>query len=344
MLRLHFTAEDLARVRISLLGPLAETELALWNLQQPDRKAMFGNWRAETGPRMNADGRDLARFLALPIGGLVDLFNLTGPASSFDEAMDLLHGVPHQQLCEELTFHPCLARRRAPWLGRVLERDRDAIGRLADSLTHCHKTAVAPYWTRIQRHLDTEAMLRRHLMTNSGLAALLDSLRPLLIWKAPVLEVPGYRPWQRSTDLHLAGRELILAPSVFCGPVPQLLARRHGHEVLLIYPALSDLPAASNIWAAPLGQRHGRATPQPLVALLGRTRANVLCAIADHPLSTTTQLASLVRISTSSASEHATVLRHAGLTTLARDHKQVRHSLSAVGLALINTTASTSPF
>ncbi|MFJ7069785.1 winged helix-turn-helix domain-containing protein [Streptomyces sp. NPDC101115] len=342
MLRLHFTAADLARVRIAMLGPLAETELALRNLQQRDRRAMFDNWRAQTGPRMSADGRDLARFLARPPGGLVDLFSLTGPATDIGEAIDLLRSVPRGQLLEEFTCHPGIARRRAPWLGRILEPDRAAIERMTQALVQCHEVTIAPYWDRIHHHLQTETALLGQLIARNGLVALLGRLHPMLQWKASVLEIPGYRPWQGNTDVHLAGRDLVLAPSVFCGSAPHLFAPPHGEEVLLIYPALHDLAAASAIWAAPTRESSDSApVPKPLIALLGRTRAIVLTAIADHALCTTTQLATYTRVSLASASEHATVLRRAGLTTLTRDHKHVRHSISPAGLALLNTTAAT---
>ncbi|MER5935146.1 winged helix-turn-helix domain-containing protein [Streptomyces sp. NPDC002054] len=58
-----------------------------------------------------------------------------------------------------------------------------------------------------------------------------------------------------------------------------------------------------------------------LSTLLGRTRAVVLCVIADHPACTTTQLAQRAGISPASASEHATTLRGAGLTALTRERK-----------------------
>ncbi|WP_405982472.1 ArsR/SmtB family transcription factor [Streptomyces sp. NBC_00158] len=342
MLRLHFTAADLARVRTTLLGPLAETELALWNLQLRDRRAVFGNWRSRTGPRVPADGRDLARFLAGPSGGLVDLFSLLGPAVGIDEAVELLRSVPRRELAEEFTFHPGMARRRAPWLGRVLEDDGDARERMARALSRCHEVAVAPYWDRIRHHLDVELTLLGQLTARSGVAALFGHLHPMLWWKAPVLEIPGYRHWQAGGDLHLAGRDLVLAPSVFGGPVPRLFARREGQEVLLIYPALRDLPAASAIWSgAVYGQHTNAAVPPPLVALLGRTRATVLTAVADHGLCTTTELAAHSKVSPASASEHATVLRRAGLITVTRDRRHVRHSISPAGLALLDTTAAT---
>ncbi|MFI6000323.1 winged helix-turn-helix domain-containing protein [Streptomyces sp. NPDC051366] len=208
MLRLHFTGEDLARVRLTLLGPLAETELALRNVQSRDQKALFGNWRAHTGPQVPDDGRDVARFLASPGGGLVDLFTLVGPVGSMDEGIERLRGAPHRRL-------------RAEWS---------------------------------------------------------------------------------------------------------------------VYPTLRDPIAAAAIWSAAARPRRALASlPQPLTALLGRTRAIVLCAIADHPACTTTQLAAHAGISPASASEHAGILRRAGLTTLTRDRKAVLHTPTHTGLALLDT-------
>ncbi|WP_267243077.1 winged helix-turn-helix domain-containing protein [Streptomyces sp. PR69] len=88
------------------------------------------------------------------------------------------------------------------------------------------------------------------------------------------------------------------------------------------------------------GARH--AAPSSLSALLGRTRATVLWVIADHPGSTTTELAQLAGISLASASEHATVLRSANLISTARHRNTALHTATAAGLTLLNS-ASTGP-
>ncbi|MGW6529449.1 winged helix-turn-helix domain-containing protein [Streptomyces venezuelae] len=61
----------------------------------------------------------------------------------------------------------------------------------------------------------------------------------------------------------------------------------------------------------------GDMTGQPLEELLGRTRAAVLEEVADG--CSTTDLARRVRLSASSASQHATVLRKVDLITTGRD-------------------------
>lgn len=72
-----------------------------------------------------------------------------------------------------------------------------------------------------------------------------------------------------------------------------------------------------------------------LTALLGSTRAAVLCTIAEGPLSTT-EVARRLHISPPSASEHATVLREATLVTTQRHGNMSLHSITSLGVALLD--------
>ncbi|MFC0842376.1 winged helix-turn-helix domain-containing protein [Streptomyces noboritoensis] len=213
---------------------------------------------------------------------------------------------------------------------------------MAIALQGCHRVAVDPYWRRIHQHLEGEVARRGRLMVQDGVGALLDSLRPMAVWQPPVLEIPGYRPLLHpEADFHVTGRPFLLAPSVFCGPVPQLFASPQANTVLMVYPALNNPVHATALWASPTDTRQADApVPPALSALLGRTRAIVLCVIADHPACTTTQLAQRAGISPASASEHATTLRSAGLTTLTRERKAALHTLTHLGLTLLNTNGS----
>ncbi|MEJ8653350.1 winged helix-turn-helix domain-containing protein [Streptomyces sp. MS1.AVA.3] len=342
MLRLHFTTEDLARVWITVLGPLAETQLSLWNLQRRDGKALFGGWRARTGPLITGDGADTAKFLSSPAGGLVDLFTLVGTAGCIDEGLERLSSAADQRLRTEFGVLADTDRLRGQWLYGAMGADRGSVRRLAAALQGCHEAAVAPYWGRISQHLDGELARRGRIMVRGGVGALLDSLRPMVAWKPPVLEIPEYRPYVHPVaDFHLAGRPLLLAPSVFCGPVPQLFA--NPDTAIMVYPALNNPIEAASLWA-PADTRHVDApVPSVLSALLGHTRAVVLCTIADHPACTTTQLARRAGISPASASEHATTLRRAGLTTLTRERKTALHTLTYLGITLLNTNGSARP-
>jgi hypothetical protein len=83
--RIHFTAEDLARIQVgATLGPLAETVMALWMLRCPRQPtALFGEWRAQVKGRLTAQMAPLTALI--PPGSGVDLCMLTGaaPANHF---------------------------------------------------------------------------------------------------------------------------------------------------------------------------------------------------------------------------------------------------------------------
>ncbi|MFF3249400.1 winged helix-turn-helix domain-containing protein [Streptomyces sp. NPDC002870] len=77
--------------------------------------------------------------------------------------------------------------------------------------------------------------------------------------------------------------------------------------------------------------------PTALAVLLGCTRAAVLDALADPSGRTTKQLAQRLSISPTSASEHATALRTAGLVTSLRQANTVRHTTTPLGTTLLST-------
>ncbi|MGZ9935816.1 winged helix-turn-helix domain-containing protein [Streptomyces sp. NC-S4] len=252
----------------------------------------------------------------------MDLFTLVGTAESTGEGLERLVSSPQGPLRAEFAVLGA-SRRRAQWLSGVMAADRGA---------------VAPYRGRVHHHLDGEVARRGRLMMRGGVTALLESLCPMALWNPPALEIPDQRPLVHpATDFHLAGRPLVLAASVFCGPVPQLFAGQAG-AVVMVYPALSNPVDAVGLWDLSANARRADApVPPALAALLGRTRAVVLCVIADHPACTTTHLAQRAGISPASASEHATTLRSAGLAALTRERKAALHTLTHLGLALLNT-------
>ena len=63
-------------------------------------------------------------------------------------------------------------------------------------------------------------------------------------------------------------------------------------------------------------------------------RAAALAAIGDG--CSTTDLARRVGISAAAASQHATILRNAGLITSNRERNMVLHSLTPLGVSVLN--------
>lgn len=69
--------------------------------------------------------------------------------------------------------------------------------------------------------------------------------------------------------------------------------------------------------------------------LLGGTRSIVLRAVATAPGLTTAELAFRADVALATASEHASVLRAAGVITSHRDGNRVRHYPTALATALL---------
>jgi len=130
-------------------------------------------------------------------------------------------------------------------------------------------------------------------------------------------------------DVPLNGRGIALVPSVFVGQIPSLHQNPSDPSSV---PWLVLPPAGSR-----MEQRHLWGDPRPrgaaLAALVGRNRAAVLSAVAHG--CTTTELADRVGISLASASQHASVLRDAGLITTRRQGSAVLHVLTPLGAELL---------
>jgi DNA-binding transcriptional ArsR family regulator len=82
--------------------------------------------------------------------------------------------------------------------------------------------------------------------------------------------------------------------------------------------------------------RQGPESARPLAALLGSTRARALRVLGER-CCTTTELAQQIGVSVSSASEHAAVLREAGLIVTRRRGSSVTHVISQPGRIVIDS-------
>jgi len=129
----------------------------------------------------------------------------------------------------------------------------------------------------------------------------------------------------------LQGGGLVIAPSIFQPRPIDVLSRertKHRHPVL-IYSAPPDSAVSSQLWT----QQFPTISAEALAPLVGRNRAAVLLAL-DTPR-TTSELAERVHISTAAASQHATILRDAGLITSRRVRNKVFHGTTPLGTALM---------
>jgi DNA-binding transcriptional ArsR family regulator len=78
--------------------------------------------------------------------------------------------------------------------------------------------------------------------------------------------------------------------------------------------------------------------PDPLSALVGRTRANLLAILALP--STTTQLAEQLDLSPAAVSQHLKILKDAGLVTAHRRGRMVLYQRTAAATTLLAVVPS----
>nr|WP_240929917.1 winged helix-turn-helix domain-containing protein [Streptomyces coryli] len=140
-----------------------------------------------------------------------------------------------------------------------------------------------------------------------------------MIWSHGELCIPTHR----DQELRLDGRGIRLIPSYFCVSGPLTLFDPELPPVLIY-------PVPRTVEALPGCDRSGTT----LHALLGATRSAVLQTLHGRQI-TTSELARRAGISPPSASEHAKVLRQAGLVTSCRDRNRVLHALSPLGMELL---------
>lgn len=326
VLRIHFTAEDLARTRVAAtIGAAAETMYSLRLLRDCATAALpFHPWQATVRGRLGAKARPLTSLLAVD-GPDIDLVALMGVTPSIEEGIDTLLRASPARLrteLEHIAFHPS----QLSWARNLAEGDLEARQHFAAGLAACNEVLVAPYWNAARSHMEGVRATFAQLLLDGGVERLLEGMCvPLVRWRAPVLEVR----YHRHVDVHLGGRGLVIAPTVFLWRDPALLldSQDDTSAPTLALPTIGDAQVGAALWSA------ARTANQSLGALLGRTRAAAL-KVATEGCSTT-ELARRLNVSIAAASEHATVLRNANLITTSRRGKSVMHTVTPLGTELL---------
>ncbi|MGP3979889.1 helix-turn-helix domain-containing protein [Streptomyces sp. KR80] len=330
MLRIHFTGLDLARVRIAARpDALWESVLSFHRLRDKQGAAVYGQWRGETRARLNGETRLLATLV--PSRGYFPDF-LTPPEGvlGLEPAIEALRETPVRRLQRDLSLLGTL-RSRPGWGDSLADGDSTALGRLIGALRSYHRAAVAPYWPHIRARIEADRAARGRALLDGGADQLLASLPTTMRWRPPVLEAD----YPVDRDLYLGGRGLLLQPSFFCRRTPVTYHDRDLTPVL-VYPVQHTAELGP---AVPLNATD--ADVNSLGKLVGHTRSAVLQTIGNG--CTTSELARRVGVSAASASQHASVLREAGLVVTLRHGNAVLHTLTPLGAALLRGGAAAVP-
>jgi DNA-binding transcriptional ArsR family regulator len=314
MLRIWFAIEDLGRVRVARRPhALWETVLSLQTLQTRQRTLLSG-WRDVALARLAAPRASAALGVLRPLVPARGYFPdfLTPAHGELADGIAAVLNTPSRRVAAELEL---LAGQGG---ARPADGGHPRLGHVGDALAHYHHTALAPYTPRMRALVDADRAVRARALLDGGVEGLLDTLRPALRWRRPLLEAD----YPVDQELRLDGRGLLLVPSVFCERTP----------ITLLDPSLPPT------LVYPIGDGGAAATREPagdgLASLLGSTRGAVLRRLGDAG-ATTSELARMLDISAPSASQHASVLRRSGLVVSRRAGNTVVHHVTPLGAALL---------
>ncbi|MEV0289286.1 MULTISPECIES: helix-turn-helix domain-containing protein [unclassified Kribbella] len=324
MLRVHFSAGDLGRVRIAPgVDPLWETVLSLQRLQTRSGALVFDGWLRATRRRLtDRRQRNLVHVLSSIAPRQRYFPDFLTPAESrdgFESGMDAVLSTPRPRLTAELE-KVCRygGRPMPPWMSRIARSERHAMSSLGTMLAAYYRAAIVPHLAQVEQAVAADRAVRSQAITANGAEGLFASLGPDAVWDANVLQLP----YPCEVDIRLDGRGVTFVPSYFCWGKPVALSDKKLPPVV-VYPIEHPVDA----WHT-CGHADRR-----LGSLLGRTRAEMLWRIADGASSS--ELAAALDVTPGAVTHHTAVLREAGIIVTTRDGRFVRHAITPLGAALL---------
>ncbi|WP_405868126.1 MULTISPECIES: ArsR family transcriptional regulator [unclassified Streptomyces] len=322
MIEFRFAVGDLATTSFAY-SPLQEAVFSLRCLHDPTRYPHHRPWLHRIRPRLDALDGELLTALVAPWLWVPDFLTPRPERArpAFADELDRLRATPPDVVVAD--FHATYRSQEAlpPVVAEGLADPEAFLVRLTDALdAYWHTCLAADWWPRAQSVLEADLAHRARVLAEQGAGALFSGLDARLTWTDGQLRLSTrdfmvQAPW---TDMSIAGRGLVLLPSVFArGAQPLIDPQR---PPTLIYPA------------------YGRATlsetPPPvpdtaLVRLLGRPRARLLLLLAEP--ASTTELAHRLDVTPGAVSQHLAVLHGAGLLSRTRSGRIVRYGRTPLG-------------
>ncbi|MEU7891804.1 DUF5937 family protein [Nonomuraea sp. NPDC049152] len=307
--------EDVARIRFAF-SPVWELVASLRTLRDPARQSVHLPWIKAVRPRLSA--LDMSELLALvpPSGYLADFITPPPdtPLPEFATEIERIRMTPPERAAEE-------AGEVAGSDPAIIERFRSdpaaGIARVADALEAYWEACFAEYWPRVYGLLERDVLRRSRELASGGARQLFAGLDPSIVWTGEQLLID--RPWCTAGGLH--GDGLVLLPSAFYWPSVAVMT--DPYQEMLIYP----VQGVGTLW-----EQGPPPAPGALAALIGRSRARILTALAEP--ATTSALARRMSLSPGAVSQHLGVLSAGGLAVGNRLGKEVVYRRTTTGDAL----------
>ena len=343
---IDFDDDDLARVRLApRVEPIMEVQAAA-HYRRFHEHPMLGAWAHRTGTALGPAAGSVLRDLRSGAFMVFGLGMVPDPWRDVD-----FHVLLEAALSRPTrVWWPLMSELKSLGLAipaGLADGRPEALDSFAGSVRLFHDVGVGPYWGRLSAAAAAIVSRWAQVMSTQGLEALLGGLRSNVSWRRPVLELsmemgvctpdcPHHRivatARRHGNRFAVSEHGLTIVPSFFGSEVMVWVewepARGHVAKLVAV-----PVDAGWEVFDPP----SATAATDPLGELLGTTRSWVLRVCLDGDL-TTSALARTLGISLSSASEHASVLRAAGLITSVRTGKSVVHRITPIGAALVYST------
>lgn len=327
MIHLHFSTEDLLRIRFSF-SPVWEGVSSLRTLGAGRRNGLHTPWLRWVESRLEDVDVDLLTAVVRPTGYLPDFLHptLSHRSAGFAHGLSEVAATDSRLVAAELSH---LAEHRVAQQGpgragrvRTLRglagEPRAGLARIVAELDRYWRAAVEPHWSRIEALLHADLRYRLDQLAAGGVELLFRTLHPSLRFADDTLEIVKYY----EGHAELRGRGLLLVPCVFAWP--DVIVRTADPQ-----PAVTYSPrGVGRLWESAAGA--GRAS---LVDVLGRSRATILTQL-DLPMSTT-QLADQLDRTAPTLNVHLKALQAAGIVSARRAGRMVLYSRTELGDSLL---------
>jgi DNA-binding transcriptional ArsR family regulator len=330
VLRIHFTAMDLASVRISAQpDPLWELALSMHHLRLKATPTTLSSWKEGVASRLRPDGKmrvEVALLLAInpPVGYFPDFLTPSASGSGFEAGVEAILATPMHRLRTEIALVGQSATRRAAAAMAGLGRgDLAALRDLERGLRRYREIALEHHWDRITSAFAADRILRSRHMADDGLGTFLSQLHPTAQFRDGILHIGSWGVGA-DRDLHLDGRGITVVPCYFKETRQLMVLADDDLPPVLVYPIDHDMRMLAEARLAPLSE------------LLGPTRARVLEWASEL---TSSEIAGRLGVATPVVSKHITVLRNAGLIVSVRYRNHVIHTWTPLGRGLLDGAA-----
>ena len=305
------------------------TELvaSLHVLRDPGRRYMYGSWLSTVRGRLRGARLELLWGLAPanrhPVPGFL-LPPLTEPWAVLAHELDAVAASPPAAVRAGLDT---VYQGGPPAVLRPLyDNPARHLPGVVQELDRYWQEALHPVWPRVRALSMADVAYRTERFATGGLVRVLEDLHPEVSLDRDRLRIDP--PHRVHPSFGLAGDGIVLVPCVFSWPTLVVGCWASG-QAALIYPTRG----VAELWREPPPD-----PPDPLSALVGRTRAALLAALG-LPRSTT-QLAGQLEVSPAAVSQHLKVLKDTALVTARRRGRMVLYQRTAAATALLAAVRS----